>query len=157
MRPIGSDSRLFPFSEDDSDRLGFARGQVRMAITHLGLDVPMAARTDGVGRNPFVRIAPPGYQPRATQDAVVDLPRDEGGSITILEAETGSGKTEAVLARFISLFETGLVDGLYFALPTRSAATQMYRRVHEAACRAFADSVDGGTDDGSPARAGIHR
>lgn len=135
---IGSDSRFFPSSEDHSDRFDFARAQARSAITHLGLDIPLAARVDVGGRNPFVRISPPGYVPRAVQNAMLDLPRDAGGSITILESETGSGKTEAVLARFISLFEAGLVDGLYFALPTRSAATQMHERVYEAACRAFA-------------------
>ncbi|MBV8093486.1 MAG: DEAD/DEAH box helicase [Acetobacteraceae bacterium] len=56
----------------------------------------------------------------------------------VLEAETGSGKTEAALWRFLHLFEQGLVDGIYFALPTRVAATQMFDRV-----RRFRDSVFG--------------
>jgi CRISPR-associated endonuclease/helicase Cas3 len=47
----------------------------------------------------------------------------------VLEAETGSGKTEAALWRFRHMFEAGAVDGLYFALPTRVAATQMFARV----------------------------
>ena len=65
------------------------------------------------------------------------LPAEECGSISILEEETGGGKTEAALARFVKLFETGLVDGLYFALPTRTAATQIHRRVQAAVSRAF--------------------
>jgi len=50
-------------------------------------------------------------------------------SLLILEAETGSGKTEAALWRFLNLFAEGKVDGLYFALPTRTSAVQMHARV----------------------------
>jgi len=52
-----------------------------------------------------------------------------GGRLLILEAETGSGKTEAALWRFVTLFTRGDVDGLYFALPTRTAAAQLHARV----------------------------
>lgn len=138
---VGSDTRFFQFSEcDDGDRMTLARCKAQEAVAALALDVPLGARTDPLhrDRDPFTRISPEGYLPRSAQSVLVTLPRDEHGSITILESETGSGKTEAVLARFVSLFEAGLVDGLYFALPTRSAATQMHRRVHEAAKRAFA-------------------
>ncbi|WP_353047051.1 DEAD/DEAH box helicase, partial [Escherichia coli] len=49
----------------------------------------------------------------------------------VLEAETGSGKTEAALWHFLHLWRTGKVDALYFALPTRVAASQLYERVHD--------------------------
>ena len=135
---IGSDTRFFPFSEaEDSDRMEFARTKAAAAVAAMGLDVSLADRRDPRDRDPFARVAPEGYLPRPAQTALVTLPHEQSGSITILEAETGSGKTEAVLARFVSLFEAGLVDGLYFALPMRSAATQMHRRVHEATQQAF--------------------
>ena len=134
---IGSDPRFFPFSSTIGDRLLLARAQARLAIEAMGLYVPREGRLDASGRTPFERIAPPQYRPRSAQSSILTLPRDSGGSITVLEAETGSGKTEAVLARFVTLFEPGLVDGLYFALPTRSAATEMHRRIYEAAQRAF--------------------
>ena len=51
--------------------------------------------------------------------------------MTVLEAETGSGKTEAALIHFLRLFQAGEVDGLYFALPTRAAAVQIHRRIKE--------------------------
>jgi gas vesicle protein len=54
------------------------------------------------------------------------------GPIVVLEAETGSGKTEAALWRFATLFATGQVDGLYFALPARVAASQIHGRVQRA-------------------------
>ncbi len=49
--------------------------------------------------------------------------------LLVLEADTGSGKTEAALWRFAALFQAGLVDGLYFALPTRTAAVQLHHRI----------------------------
>ncbi len=52
--------------------------------------------------------------------------------LVILEAETGSGKTEAALWRFARLFEAGKVDSLYFAVPTRAAAKQLHDRIHTA-------------------------
>ncbi len=53
--------------------------------------------------------------------------------LLILEAETGSGKTEAAMWRFLRLFLAGQVDGLYFALPTRTAAAQLHARISEMA------------------------
>jgi CRISPR-associated endonuclease/helicase Cas3 len=55
----------------------------------------------------------------------------------VLEAATGSGKTEAALAHFFRLFHAALVDGMYFALPTRVAATQIHQRVLRAIAHAF--------------------
>ncbi|MEX2273819.1 MAG: CRISPR-associated helicase Cas3' [Vicinamibacterales bacterium] len=135
---IGSDTRFFPFSEPlDADRIGPARVKAQNAISALALDVPLASRIDSLARTPFSRVAPRGYSPRPAQLAMLHLPLTEPGSVTILEAETGSGKTEAVLARFVTLFESGAVDGMYFALPTRSAATQMHGRIQQAVRRAF--------------------
>src|SRR5690606_3841040 len=68
-------------------------------------------------------------------------PIAEQGSTVILEAETGSGKTEAALLHFMKLFHAGLVDGLYFALPTRTAATQIHGRVCAVIARAFPNAA----------------
>jgi CRISPR-associated endonuclease/helicase Cas3 len=57
--------------------------------------------------------------------------------LVILEAETGSGKTEAALWHYMRLFEAGRVDGLYFAVPTRAAAAQLHGRVCKAMRRLF--------------------
>ncbi len=67
--------------------------------------------------------------------AALSLPRRS--TLTILEAETGSGKTEAALFHYLRLFERGHVDGVYIALPTRTSATQIYRRVVAAVRRSF--------------------
>lgn len=71
-----------------------------------------------------------GVAPRPMQAQIDTLdPEDEATHLLILEAETGSGKTEAALNWFFKLFAAGKVGGLYFALPTRVAAQELYRRV----------------------------
>ncbi len=52
-------------------------------------------------------------------------------NLVILEAETGAGKTEAALWRFAQLYESGAVDSLYFAVPTRAAARQLQSRINK--------------------------
>lgn len=137
---IGSDSeRFFPFSEEPAaDRMPFARRQAALACERLGLSAGGARRSLGLEAPGFERIAP-GFTPKPAQEALLDLMPEEGaaGSVTVMEAETGSGKTEAALAYFARLFHAGRVDGLYFALPTRTAATQIYRRVCAAVACAF--------------------
>jgi CRISPR-associated endonuclease/helicase Cas3 len=59
--------------------------------------------------------------------------------LLIAEAETGSGKTEVALKRFFDLFAAGEVEGLYFALPTRVAAKEIYNRVFESIQNTFPD------------------
>lgn len=51
------------------------------------------------------------------------------GPLVVVEAETGSGKTEAALWRFKTLFEAGEVDSLAFVLPTRVSAVQIEQRI----------------------------
>jgi CRISPR-associated endonuclease/helicase Cas3 len=77
--------------------------------------------------------------------------------LLILEAETGSGKTEAALWRFLQLFDAGAVDGMYFALPTRTAAAQLHARVQDTVERLWGSdapptvmAVPGYLDDQSP-------
>ncbi|PEN11360.1 CRISPR-associated helicase/endonuclease Cas3 [Longibacter salinarum] len=79
----------------------------------------------------------PGWTPRPVQSVTADRPIFEEGALTILESDTGSGKTEAALERFFHLYEKGAVDGLYFALPTRTAARQIYNRVERVVKRVF--------------------
>lgn len=125
---LGSDTTFFPFSEPGEDRAETAKEKARNAISVIGLDAddwrdklkqcaPSFAATFG---NP---------EPRPIQSAMDD---PQLGPLLILESETGSGKTEAALWRFVHLFRAGAVDSLYFALPTRVAATQIYNRVQAA-------------------------
>lgn len=137
---LGSDSdRFFPYSEAAGDRMPFARRRASELLDWNGLAPGSSRRSLGVELPGFDRLSP--YTPRAAQRVVLDLETPEGGSLTILEAETGAGKTEAALARYIRLFHRGQVDGMYFALPTRTAAVQLHRRVVEATRRAFPEEA----------------
>lgn len=137
---IGSDTSLFPYAEDHRDRMPFARERARTALRALGLDASVARAALGSSRPTFAAVS--GHAPRDAQRVVTNLPLHEAGSLTVLESETGSGKTEAALARYLQLFHAGLVDGLTFALPTRTSATQIHRRIVEIVRRAFGGSAD---------------
>jgi CRISPR-associated endonuclease/helicase Cas3 len=125
---LGSDTDFFPFSKEREDRAVTAKEKARKAISVIGLDaedwrsklndrLPNFADTFGIA------------EPRPIQAAMSDV---QLGPLVILESETGSGKTEAALWRFVHLFRAGAVDSLYFALPTRVAASQVYNRVQTA-------------------------
>lgn len=134
---LGSDTRYFPYTELGEDRLQTCRGLAYEAVVALGLDAE-DTRSRLLELNPDFAAVFGGNAPYPTQAAMAD---DALGPIVILEAETGSGKTEAALWRFLSLFKQGKVDSLYFALPTRVAASQAYRRVCEAIARAWPEGA----------------
>lgn len=128
---IGSDQQFFPFEMAPDD--GYcerALRQAEKALTGIGLDtshlVPTGTGFDAVSPHP----APNPAQARIGS-------ADPSNPLVILEAETGSGKTEAALWRFARLFDAGEVSGLYFAVPTRAAARQLHRRVDAALRRLF--------------------
>jgi len=133
---LGSDRKIFLFSKSvDADPMPLARQRAAEVAVRMGFDTTGPRRVLGDEPVAFDRVS--SFPPRALQRALLELPTGKGGGVAILESETGSGKTEAAMARFLRLFQAGAVDGLYFALPTRTAATQIHRRVFEAAERAF--------------------
>ena len=126
---LGSDTRegFFPYSKPGENRVETAPERARYAVHAIGLDVnhwrkELSSHPQGFSSAFGVAEA------RPMQLAAADLSL---GHIVVTEAETGSGKTEAALWRFVQLFQQGKVDSLYFALPTRTAASQLYKRVLE--------------------------
>lgn len=136
---LGSDVRHFPYAEDLGDRMPLARERAQRAVREIGLDVRLARTSLGEKPPSFDAISE--YTPREAQAKTMALPSSQAGELAILEAETGSGKTEAALIRYALLFHAGLVDGMVFALPTRTAATQLHERVRQAVARAFPDEA----------------
>jgi CRISPR-associated endonuclease/helicase Cas3 len=67
-----------------------------------------------------------GESTRGVQVLVDDLPLASG--LTLVEAPTGSGKTEAALAYAWRLLAAGLADAIVFALPTQATANAMLPR-----------------------------
>jgi len=123
---LGSDTRFFPYAEPGEDRNQKAWQRAKEAVEKIGID-PTAWRSALPDTPNFSAIfnvpSPRPMQAKMTQS---DL-----GPLLILESETGSGKTEAALWRFAQLYQAGHVDALYFALPTRVAATQIYERTRQ--------------------------
>lgn len=139
---VGSDEALFPYAETPGDdRIEFARERAAVAVRRLWID-PAEARAAVGGRPPgFAQLFGHGFEARPAQRALFALGLPPGGGLAILEAETGSGKTEAAVAHFARLFASGLVDGMYFALPTRTSATQIQRRLVAYMARWFPDEA----------------
>ncbi len=79
-------------------------------------------------------------KPRQVQTLVSDLPLEQ--SLTLIEASTGSGKTEAALAYAWRLMDAGLADSIVFALPTQATANAMYDRLENAARQIFSNETN---------------
>lgn len=131
---IGSDTQFFQFRADPAEeRVVLAQAAAGRALRAIGL-VPPCERLP----QPFERTF--GFAPNPLQTWLdVTLPIDEGSRLVLVESDTGSGKTEAALAWFLRLYAQRQVDGLYFALPTRVAARELYERVRHAIDAAFPD------------------
>lgn len=134
---LGSDQKFFKFADYNDGYIETARTKAAKVVNKIVLDPSEARKQLGDKPVGFETISE--WTPFGIQQACLKLPVYNEGSLTVLESDTGSGKTEAAIARFVRLYQAGLVDGMYFALPTRSAATQLYDRVTEATKRAFPD------------------
>jgi CRISPR-associated endonuclease/helicase Cas3 len=128
-----------PFPDDT--RFEHALAGLAMAADWLGSSLPVVGPADRptdvaatLASLPWTRWhsgashnAPLGaHIPRAAQLAALTLPLER---VAIIEAPTGTGKTEAALVWCSRLVEAKLADGMYFAVPTRSAATELHARI----------------------------
>ncbi|MBF0416144.1 MAG: CRISPR-associated helicase Cas3' [Magnetococcales bacterium] len=131
------DKNFFPFAGDATlPSLEVLTNKAHSAVKALGL-APAQARQNLKFRSPDFKSVFGFPTPNPMQQAVAELSHLENQHVVILESETGSGKTEAALWHFLRLFAHGLVDGLYFALPTRAAAVQLHQRTLCAMRQAF--------------------
>ncbi len=136
---LGSHQYWFPVNDVSlEDRLRHNEKTIPLLLRTVGLHVTELQSQLQQGPQDFaVRFE---FAPYPLQEAVDALdPEDPGTPLIIAESETGSGKTEAALDWFFKLFACGKVDSLYFALPTRVAARELYGRVHRTIERWFPD------------------
>lgn len=134
---LGSSKDWFEHVEDlNHNYIETARRQAEVACAEVGLDATRqrAARNSAITFKDLTGFPAPNPQQALVSEIDLDA------QIVILEAETGSGKTEAALWHFMRLFEARRVDGLYFAVPTRAAAVQLHARIVKAAERVFAEA-----------------
>ena len=129
---LGSHGYWFPVEEVTAqERLTHSTRVAPELLRAVGLDAKLVRpvlRNVGDGfRSRFENLSP-----RPLQKIVDELdPHDSNTRLAIVESETGSGKTEAALNWFCKLFIAGKVDSLYFALPTRVAARELYGRINQ--------------------------
>ena len=133
---LGSNKEWFEFVDTpQDDYIAHARQKAADAIDAVGLNLD-GQRAAFASVPAFADLfSIDGGAPNAIQRAALDTSLDE--RLLIIESETGSGKTEAALWRFAQMYAAGLVDGIYFALPTRAAAVQIHGRVNDFIARLF--------------------
>jgi CRISPR-associated endonuclease/helicase Cas3 len=135
---LGSDTTFFPYAEQGEDRNQTAWRRAKDAVAHIGVDVDTWRRAL-TSLPDFAKV----FWVKSPRPIQAKMANRDLGSLLILESETGSGKTEAALWRFAQLFQSEQVDSLYFALPTRVAATQLYSRTLHFAKNLWAESPKG--------------
>lgn len=97
-------------------------------------------RSDGKSK-PFTEMFP-GYLPRDTQQAVFDVVKNlHQPALLILEAPTGSGKTETALYLAETWLQNNLGQGIYIAMPTQATSNQMFDRVHSFLTNCYPDAI----------------
>ena len=132
---------FFPYhSIGHADRAAFSRTRARSVIQRMKLsveDAREALRTNPPAFGDVFRDEDRPFVPTALQQSMED---PSLGPVVIVESDTGSGKTEAALWRFKTLFEAGEVDGLAFLLPTRVAAVSLEKRVRSCLRALFPDA-----------------
>ncbi len=124
---LGS-SDFFKYDSDPSDNLS-AWYEQRINIAAEALEA--AGVIGKIKPYQDIKVLLKGHAPRQIQVLCDDLPHRQ--SLTIIEASTGSGKTEAALAYAWQLLVLGLADSIVFALPTQATANAMLERLEKAA------------------------
>jgi CRISPR-associated endonuclease/helicase Cas3 len=108
------------------ERLKFSRMRAATMMSDIGIPVerelgtpePLSVMVDKDGRQMTLR---------PVQKMVMEVPVDHRWML--IEAQTGDGKTEAAVLRYLVLLMAGEVDSLYFAVPTRSAGHELHQRI----------------------------
>lgn len=137
---LGSNADIFAFSAIPDAPVSYysevARPRARAALREAGFRRPPkpVARTF---RELFQR------SPWPLHEAIGHIAKNvEPGSLVIVEAPMGEGKTEAALLLYDNLASRGAA-GLYFALPTQATANQILGRIERYLARSFPGEAHG--------------
>ncbi|MHC1759490.1 MAG: CRISPR-associated helicase/endonuclease Cas3 [Negativicutes bacterium] len=123
---IASQEFLFPYeSEYMEPAMYWNKLLVRLQDTDIFGDSGMQKKSANYGG--VEALLHSGNQPRQVQCVVSQLPAETG--LTIIEAPTGCGKTEAGIAYAWKLLAEGKAESIVFALPTQATANAMFERV----------------------------
>lgn len=128
---MGSNERDFPAAPGVAPEQYLAQGRARAADA-LATHALRAARPRPTYPG-FAALFPKLQPTRPLQTAIDALPAEglERPSLAIIEAPTGEGKTEAVLALARRIAAARGIDEIFFALPTMATGNQMFGRLQE--------------------------
>lgn len=132
---LGSDQRVFQFDASEHELSRYFSEELlskaREQVIRCGL-ISHIRPYEGV-----TALLAAGDSPRQLQCLVEQLPLASG--LTVIEAPTGSGKTETALAYAWRLLDQGIADSIVFALPTQATANAMLDRLDKLIDKLFAD------------------
>lgn len=128
---LGSNESFFsPCSGWDlSDYQEESKRRAFTAVEQAGFLKPSFSQTPGK----FISLFSDIPSPRPLQSAVDRIPDEllRQPCLTVIEAPTGEGKTEAALALAHRIARITGTDELYYALPTMATSNQMFLRVQK--------------------------
>jgi CRISPR-associated endonuclease/helicase Cas3 len=130
---LGSNSQVFCYETQDYEIHEYwelACQRAHRAFAHSGLYRTVS------GSGGMLQLFPD-KPPRQLQTLVDTLPVEAG--LTIVEAPTGSGKTEMAMAYASYLLAAGIAESVVFALPTQATANAMLERLETVAGKLFTD------------------
>lgn len=126
---LGSDEAYFPPQPNLPlmEYIPRSRRQARARAEEAGFFPPSASRAPASFQPLF------GWPPRPLQTAVDQIPAHllTEPTLTIIEAPTGEGKTEAALTLARRIAQAQGTDEMYVALPTTATSNAMYQRLQE--------------------------
>jgi CRISPR-associated endonuclease/helicase Cas3 len=128
---IGSDEKIFqPAPNDTWQEYGVKSvARASKAVETAGFFQPAMS----IATTEFAALFSNLAEPRPLQLAIDNIPDNilTAPCLTIIEAPTGEGKTEAALALAHRLAQANGSDELYYALPTTATSNQMYARLRK--------------------------
>ncbi len=131
---VGSSTEYFPYQATiEPDLQAYFDSRLPCATNALNA-FGLLAKVKGQGG---MAALFPNYTPQGLQILVEQFPLAQG--LTLIEAPTGSGKTETALAYAAKLLtsEPSFGGGIIFALPTQATANAMLKRLQEVADKLF--------------------
>jgi CRISPR-associated endonuclease/helicase Cas3 len=131
---LGSNVTIFDYRADSAD-LNSYLDERKQQIQTVRLLERFGLLAKSAGYAGLKALLAENESPRGVQTEIDALPLQPG--LTLIEAPTGSGKTEAALAYAWRLLAAGLADSIVFALPTQATANAMFKRVDVFAKHAY--------------------
>ncbi len=140
---IASDDSRFTFTPPDvnlEDYVELSKAKARLAVRELGFNGWHAKGEAASFLTLFNhrKIT----EPNAVQQMVIEVTAEvQPPSLIILEAPTGTGKTEAALYLADRWLQSAKGRGIYIAMPTTATSNQMFSRTFEFLQHRYPDSL----------------